>query len=120
MTGAFTYQLLKALCQVSLQQTTYAALIDLLPPIPGQHPRCEGDSKHCRLFTTIPHDDDDFFPVKQASLTGILEVDAGQVHGVAEETGFVLYMNASKVLHHSGSLNTTSSTFTTKNPQSTT
>ena len=73
----------------SSRQMTYTGLLGLLPSLPDQHPQCEGDNKHCLLFTTVPHHDGQFFKVKKSNAT--VTVEAGRIHGVSKGTEFTLY-----------------------------
>lgn len=80
--------------QCSTQKITYSGLLDLLPSLPHQHPQCEGDNKHCLLFTTVPQHDGRFFKVKKLNQDAV-EVDAGRVQGVTKGTEFALYQDSS-------------------------
>ncbi|KAL4260054.1 Peptidase C14 caspase domain-containing protein [Pleurotus pulmonarius] len=91
MSGAFTNALLRTLSQISAKKITYQSLMELLPRLKGQHPQCEGDNKHCFLFTTDANEEEKrFFPVKQLK-SGKLQVAAGSLQGVVRGTEFQIF-----------------------------
>jgi hypothetical protein len=72
---------------------TYFGLLEQLPPLPSQDPQCEGDKKHCVLFTTrSPHKGPHFRVARAAG--GVVNVCAGYAQGVALGTEFQLYADA--------------------------
>ncbi|KAJ7766611.1 hypothetical protein B0H16DRAFT_368372 [Mycena metata] len=97
--GFFTDSLVKALRTLGPNRITYTDLVDLLPTLPDQHPRCEGENKHRFLFEgegggvheqrvyTLKVKDDD-----------VVEANAGSVDGVVVGTQFHLEADASCLL----------------------
>ncbi|KDQ27330.1 hypothetical protein PLEOSDRAFT_1104020 [Pleurotus ostreatus PC15] len=95
MSGAFTNALLRTLSQISAKKITYQSLMELLPRLKGQHPQCEGDNKHCFLFTADANEEEKrFFPVKQLK-SGKLQVEAGSLQGVVRGTEFQIFSERS-------------------------
>ena len=120
--GVFTHNLINTLHQVSPVQTTYAGLLNLLPPLPDQDPQCSGDNTICLLFTVTPQLDMLFFTVRKSNSVGF-EVNAGQTEGVAENTEFRLYQEANVRsallgIFAAKSVNPTSCKIISKSPQS--
>lgn len=86
--GFFADNLIKQLCLVESNRTTYTELLSLLPELPFQTPQCEGENKKGFLFNgrAVVADPKVFklFKTKE----GIIKVLAGSIHGVITGTVF--------------------------------
>ncbi|KAI0962768.1 hypothetical protein AcW1_000051 [Taiwanofungus camphoratus] len=91
--GLFSYALINQLRQTTLHSTTYSHLIDSLPPLSHQRPQCEGLGKDYILFKGMAADTQAasskrLFRMK--TVDGKFEVEAGEIHGVACGTEFLI------------------------------
>jgi hypothetical protein len=111
--GFFTYNLVRQLREVTLDQVTYSDLSDLMPQMVNQNPLCEGTNKNQILFHgKVESGYPKTFMLAETG-EGIFEVKVGNIHGVVVGTGSTVQDLSSSSKGHgvlvANSVNATSS-----------
>jgi hypothetical protein len=95
--GAFTSSLIDTLRNCNISAVTYSRLLELLPPLPGQHPQCEGTNKDRFLFnSSVAEDRSKTFRVFKHQ--GDYKVEAGSIHGVIVGTEFAIQSHTEDII----------------------
>ncbi|KZV62922.1 hypothetical protein PENSPDRAFT_692082 [Peniophora sp. CONT] len=88
--GLFTSALLDTLRNIAVHKVSYLDLMQRIPNIPGQTPKCEGHNRHRMLFNALVRSKAHAV-YRVTEEDGQLIVDAGSTQGVTRDTEFAIY-----------------------------